>query len=55
MKKTKPRALTSFKSTIRTAGAFCVNIDLHPDGPVDPAFNARVVGDAQDVLTEWAA
>lgn len=39
----------------RAAGAFCVNIDLHPDGPVDPAFHARVVGDAQNVLTEWAA
>jgi NAD-dependent deacetylase len=31
-----------------------VNIDLHPDGPVDAAFHARVVGDAQDVLMEWA-
>jgi NAD-dependent protein deacetylase/lipoamidase len=38
----------------RAAGALCVNIDLYPDGPVDPAFHARVVGDAQDVLTEWA-
>jgi NAD-dependent deacetylase len=40
--------------TARAAGAFCVNIDLHPDGPADPAFHARVIGDAQDVLTEWA-
>ncbi|TQM05981.1 NAD-dependent deacetylase [Pseudonocardia kunmingensis] len=40
--------------TARAAGAYCVNIDLHPDGPADPAFHARVVGDAQDVLTEWA-
>jgi NAD-dependent deacetylase len=38
----------------RAAGAFCVNVDLHPDGPVDPAFHVRVVGDAQDVLSEWA-
>jgi NAD-dependent deacetylase len=41
--------------TARAAGAYCVNIDLYPDGPVDPAFHARVVGDAQDVLPEWAA
>ncbi|WP_158228033.1 Sir2 family NAD-dependent protein deacetylase [Pseudonocardia sp. MH-G8] len=41
--------------TARAAGAYCVNIDLHPDGPADPAFHARVVGDAQDVLTEWAS
>lgn len=39
----------------RAAGAFCVNIDLHPVGDLDPAFHVRVVGDAQDVLTEWAA
>jgi NAD-dependent deacetylase len=32
-----------------------VNIDLHPDGELDPAFHARVVGDAQDVLTRWNA
>jgi NAD-dependent deacetylase len=40
--------------TARAAGAYCVNVDLYPDGPLDPAFHARVVGDAQDVLTEWA-
>ncbi|WP_214401886.1 SIR2 family NAD-dependent protein deacylase [Pseudonocardia lacus] len=38
----------------RKAGALCVNIDLHPDGELDPAFHARVVGDAQDVLSRWA-
>jgi NAD-dependent deacetylase len=38
----------------RSAGAMCVNVDLHPDGELDPAFHARVVGDAQDVLTRWA-
>jgi NAD-dependent protein deacetylase/lipoamidase len=37
----------------RAAGAFCVNVDLHPDGELDPAFHARVVGDAQDVLSQW--
>jgi NAD-dependent deacetylase len=31
-----------------------VNVDLYPDGNPDPAFHARIVGDAQDVLTEWA-
>jgi NAD-dependent deacetylase len=41
--------------TARAAGALCVNVDLHPDGPPDPAFHVRVVGDAQEVLTEWAA
>jgi NAD-dependent deacetylase len=41
--------------TARSAGALCVNVDLYPDGNPDPAFHARVVGDAQDVLTEWAA
>jgi NAD-dependent deacetylase len=40
--------------TARAAGAYCVNVDLYPDGELDPAFHARVVGDAQDVLTEWA-
>jgi NAD-dependent deacetylase len=39
----------------REAGALCVNVDLYPDGNADPAFHARVVGDAQDVLVEWAA
>lgn len=39
----------------RQAGAFCVNVDLYPDGELDEAFHARVVGDAQDVLTRWAA
>jgi NAD-dependent deacetylase len=39
--------------TARAAGAYCVNVDLHPDGELDPAFHARVVGDAQDVLTQW--
>jgi NAD-dependent deacetylase len=41
--------------TARAAGAYCVNVDLHPDGELDPAFHARVVGDAQEVLIEWAA
>lgn len=41
--------------TARAAGAYCVNVDLYPDGELDPAFHVRVVGDAQDVLTEWAS
>lgn len=40
--------------TARASGAFCVNVDLYPDGELDPAFHVRVVGDAQDVLSDWA-
>ena len=38
----------------RAAGAFCVTVDPNPVDDLGP-FHAQVVGDAQDVLPEWAA
>jgi NAD-dependent deacetylase len=38
----------------RAAGAVCVTVDPNPLDDLGP-FHAQVVGDAQDVLVEWAA
>lgn len=41
-------------SLARAAGAYCVNLSLHPPASVNPAFDEQVTGDAEVELPAWA-